>query len=83
MTQIRATINELGNNIEVINRKVDLVTAGLHRFISKYLTQDFSPHDALTMSEYVLTMKNEINISDSYREITYCLDFFVRNWISL
>jgi hypothetical protein len=70
MTQNIGIIKELGNNREVINRKIDLATAGLHRFISKNLTQDISPQDALTVSEYILTMKNEINISDSYREIT-------------
>ena len=70
MTQSTAIINELGNNKEVINRKIDLATAGLHQFISKYLTQDVSSENALTMSEYILTMKNEVNISDSYREMT-------------
>jgi integrase/recombinase XerD len=70
MTQNAAIINDLGNNKEVINRKIDLATAGLHRFVSKHLTQDISSQNALTVSEYVLSMKNETNISDSYREMT-------------
>lgn len=82
MTQDTAIINQLGNNGEIINRKIDLATAGLQRFISKHLTQDISSQDALTLSEYILTMKNEINISDCYRETTikilYDLCKFVR-----
>jgi hypothetical protein len=70
MTQNTTIINQLVNDREVIDRKIDLATAGLHHFISKPLTQDVSPQNALTISQYVLTMKNEINISDSYREIT-------------
>jgi hypothetical protein len=70
MTQNTAIINEVGNNQEVINRKIELVTAGLHYFIYKDLTQNVSPENALTVSEYILTMKNEINISDNYRKIT-------------
>lgn len=70
MTQNTAMINEFGSNGEIINRKIDLATAGLRHFISKYLIQDVSPQNALTISEYILTMKNEINISDGYREIT-------------
>lgn len=82
VTQSTAIINEPGNNKEVINRKIDLATAGLYRFISERLTQDVSPQSALTMSEYILTMKNEINISDSYREMTikvlYSICKFIR-----
>ena len=77
------TANQLVNNREIISRKIDLATAGLHHFICEYLTQDVSPQNALTVSEYILTMKNEINISDSYRETTikilYYLCKFVRH----
>ncbi len=73
MTQNTAMINEFCSNVEIINRKIDLATAGLHHFISKFLTQDVPPQNALMISEYILTMKNEINISDSYREITYTI----------
>ena len=70
MTQNTAIINELGNDQEVINRKIDLATTGLHSFIHRDLTQNMSSENALTMSEYILVLKNEINISDSYREST-------------
>ncbi|HKR57832.1 MAG TPA: hypothetical protein VJR67_03075 [Candidatus Nitrosopolaris sp.] len=70
MTQNTALKNELGNNQEVINRKIDLATTGLHSFVHKDLTQNMSPENALTAVKYILAMKNEINISDSYREIT-------------
>ena len=70
MTQSTAIINECGNNKEVINRKIDFATTGLHSFVHKDLTQKMSPENALTVVEYILAMKNEINISDSYRETT-------------
>jgi integrase len=82
MTQNTAIINQLSDNGEIINRKIDLATAGLQHFISKHLTQDISSQNALMLSEYILTMKNEINISDCYRETTikilYDLCKFVR-----
>jgi hypothetical protein len=82
MTQKATIINQLGKNREITNRKIDLATAGLHHYIYEHLTQDISPQNALTVSEYVLTMKNEINMSDSYRETTikilYYLCKFVR-----
>lgn len=82
MTQNTTIISQVGDNREIINRKIDLATAGLQHFISKHLTQDISSQNALTLSEYILTMKNEINISDSYRETTikilYNLCKFVR-----
>ena len=40
MTQNTAIINEADNNQEVINRKIELATAGLHYFIHKHLTQN-------------------------------------------
>ena len=80
--QIELNKLEDGINQDILDRKIDLATAGLHQFISKYLTQDVSPENALTMSEYILTMKSEVNISDSYREITikvlYSICKFVR-----
>jgi hypothetical protein len=70
MTQNTAITSKLDNNQEVINRKIDLATAGLHYFIYKDLSRKVSAENALKVSEYILSMKNETNVSDSYREIT-------------
>src|SRR5690242_393230 len=54
----------------IVNRKIDLATAGLHYFIFKDITQNVSPENALNIVEYILAMKVETNISDSYRTST-------------
>ena len=51
----------------IVNRKIDLVTAGLPSFIFRDIIQNVSPENALNIVEYVLAMKIETNISDSYR----------------
>jgi integrase len=51
----------------IVNRKIDLATAGLPSFIFKDITQKVSPENAINIVEYVLAMKIETNISDSYR----------------
>ncbi len=63
----------LGQNCDyrnIVNRKIDLATAGLPSFIIKDVTQNVSPENALTIIEYVLAMKIETNISDTYRTYT-------------
>jgi integrase len=51
----------------IVNRKIDLATAGLYSFIFKDITQNVSSENALNIVEYVIAMKIETNISDSYR----------------
>jgi hypothetical protein len=51
----------------IVNRKIDLATACLPSFIFKDITQNVSPENALSIVEYLLAMKIETNISDSYR----------------
>lgn len=38
MTQNTTIINQVDNDREIINRKIDLATAGLHHFISEHFT---------------------------------------------
>ena len=68
MTQTTTGTNR--NCQTIVNRKIDLATAGLHSFIYKDITQNVSPQNALSIVEYVLAMKIETNISDSYRTYT-------------
>jgi hypothetical protein len=69
MTQITTESNRNCNYQTIVNRKIGLATAGLQSFIFKDITQNISPENALIV-EYVLAMKIEINISDSYRAYT-------------
>lgn len=52
---------------KIANRKIDFATAGLLPFLYKDLTQNVSPENTLSIAEYILAMKAEINLSDAYR----------------
>jgi integrase len=70
MTQTTNESNQNCNYQNILDRKIDLATAGLHRFIFKHITQKISPENALSIVEYILAMKVETNISDTYRSYT-------------
>ena len=53
----------------LFDRKVDLVTAGLREGHANYLRHQVSQENALIICNYILAMKTEINLSDSYRMI--------------
>jgi hypothetical protein len=67
MAQTTSDSNRNCDYQAIVNRKIDLATAGLHSFIFKDITQNVSPENALNIVEYVLAMKVETNMSDSYR----------------
>ena len=56
------------NTDALFDRKIDLVTAGIDQFFSSKL-RTLPKHNALTIIDYVLAMKNEINLSDGYRRL--------------
>jgi hypothetical protein len=70
MTQTTNESNQNCNYQNILDRKIDLATAGLHHFIFKHITQKISPENALSIVEYILAMKVETNISDTYRSYT-------------
>lgn len=41
----------------IVNRNINLATAGLPSFIFKDITQNVSPENAINIVEYVLAMK--------------------------
>ena len=54
------------NNDALFDRKIDLITQGIDSFYVSLL-KELSQDNALTIVNYILSMKNEINISDNYR----------------
>jgi hypothetical protein len=58
-----------GPDNEVNKRKIERVTEGLSKYARKQLIDLFalSPDNALTIVNYILTQKTEVNISDTYR----------------
>lgn len=63
------TPDDLQPDNEIVIRKIDLVTTGLPEYVSKQLMDLFylSSENALTIVNFILTQKTEINISDTYK----------------
>jgi hypothetical protein len=61
---------EDGINQDILDRKIDFATAGVHSYIHRDLTENVSPRNALTVAEYILEMKTENNLSDNSRAAT-------------
>jgi integrase len=64
----------IGDNVSAANddalfdRKIDLITEGIVPYFASRL-RELSKNNALTIIDYVLSMKNEINLSDGYRKL--------------
>jgi hypothetical protein len=62
----------------LLARKIDNATAGLRPFLAKALCR-LSEDNAGTITDYIQSLKEEINASNNYREKCYCyLMFFFR-----
>ena len=81
--------NTLGDNLDaaantdsLFERKIDLITEGIDRFFVSKL-RGLSKDNALTIIDYILSMKNEINLSDNYRKLNIfalqSLSMFLKN----
>ena len=53
--------------VERDQRKLELVTEGLQRYIKADLMEQVSPHNASVIADFILALKSEVNLSDSYR----------------
>ena len=58
-----------GSDNEVNTRRIDLATEGLAVYVHRHLTDlsRLSLENALTIVNYVLSQKTEVNIADTYR----------------
>jgi hypothetical protein len=56
------------NSNAVLDQKIDLITEGIDLFIASKL-KELPNENALTIVNYILSMKNEINLSDNYRRL--------------
>jgi hypothetical protein len=59
----------------LFDRKIDLITAGLQPYLNRCLQDEnqVSRANALTIYNYIMAMKTEINLSDNYRRTTIVL----------
>lgn len=67
--------NTSHNGDPLFDRKVDLVTAGLRAYYARCLKneRELSRNNALTICNYIMSMKTEINLSDNYRRTNLSL----------
>src|SRR3989442_10362078 len=66
---LSSAINNNSTIMIVIDRKISLATEGLQRYVKNWLRIKTSNENALTISEYVLLLKREINPSQNYNKI--------------
>ena len=53
---------------EIDIRKIEVVTEGLHKDIDRELTERVSTENAITIANFILAQKTEINLPDTYRK---------------
>lgn len=53
----------------IIERKISMATEGLQRYVGNWLRIKTSSENALTISDYVLLLRTEINPSQNYKKI--------------
>ena len=70
-----------GSNDALFDRKIDLITEGIDPFFASKL-RELSEDNALTLINYILTMKNEINLSDGYRKLNIYVFYSVSKFFN-
>lgn len=72
----------LSSNDTLFERKIGFVTEGLQPFFVSRL-KELPQENALTIVDYIISMKNEINLSDNYRKLNiytlYIMSKFLNN----
>jgi hypothetical protein len=56
------------NNDAIFDQRIDLITEGIDSFMASNL-RELPKNNALTIANYILSMKSEINLSDNYRRL--------------
>jgi integrase/recombinase XerD len=57
--------------IDLLYKKIDLVTEGLNRYLRKQLKKQVSVENSAVISDYALIQKAEMNLSENYRSTTF------------
>ena len=65
---LSSAINNNSTALMIIDRKISLATEGLQRYVTNWLRIKTSNENALTISEYVLLLTREINLSQNYKK---------------
>jgi integrase len=65
---ISNNVSAVSSSDGLFDRKIDLITEGIDPFFGSKI-RELSEDNALTIVNYILAMKNEINLSDGYRKL--------------
>jgi integrase/recombinase XerD len=52
---------------DMIVKKLHTVTSGLQKYVYKQLTEQVSKENSITIADYILAQKTEVNLADTYR----------------
>src|SRR5581483_11950226 len=68
-----AALSAVNNNdsisSEIVDKKIGLATEGLRSCVQKWLRTQTSKRNAITISEYVISLRREINPSQNYQKM--------------
>src|SRR5688500_10983954 len=68
-------------DVDSFDRKIDLVTEGIDPFFGSKL-RELLEDNALTIVNYVLSMRNEISLSDGYRKLNIYLFYTISKFFN-
>jgi alkylated DNA repair dioxygenase AlkB len=78
---ISNNVSAVSSNDPLFDRKIELVTEGLDPFFGSKL-RELLEDNALTIINYILSMKNEINLSDGYRKLNIYVFYSVSRFFN-
>ncbi|MDQ6668718.1 MAG: hypothetical protein M3Y53_10925 [Thermoproteota archaeon] len=55
------------SSTEELTRKIDMITAGVYKYLNRQLREEISKENSTTIANYVLAQKTEVNLADTYR----------------
>jgi hypothetical protein len=62
-----STASVVNDDLEFVDRKISLATEGLRSYVQNWLITRISKRNAITISEYIISLRREINPSQNYQ----------------
>jgi integrase len=78
---ISNNVSAVSSSDALFDRKIDLVTEGIDPFFGSKI-RELSEDNAVTIVNYILTLKNEINLSDGYRKLNIYVFYSVSKFFN-
>jgi hypothetical protein len=78
---ISNNVSAVSSSDALFDRKIDLVTEGIDPFFGSKI-RELLEDNAVTIVNYILTLKNEINLSDGYRKLNIYVFYSVSKFFN-